>query len=63
MNVTAVAGCTWTAASNVPWISISSGTPGSGDGTVAFAVEMNGTGAPRSGTLTVAGQVFTVNQD
>jgi Putative binding domain, N-terminal/Viral BACON domain len=62
VNVAASAGCTWTAASNVPWISISSGSPGSGDGTVAFVVEVNATGAPRSGTLTIAGQVFTVNQ-
>jgi hypothetical protein len=63
VNVTASAGCPWTAASNVPWISISSGTPGSGDGAVAFVVAVNGTGAPRSGTLTIAGKVFTVNQD
>jgi Putative binding domain, N-terminal/Viral BACON domain len=62
VNVTASAGCTWTAASNVPWISISSGSPGSGDGTVAFVVDVNATGAPRSGTLTIAGKVFTVNQ-
>lgn len=60
--VSAGAGCTWTAVSQVPWITITSGASGSGDGTVQFAVDPNGTGAPRSGTIAIGGQTFTVNQ-
>jgi len=54
--------CTWTASSNAPWISITSGASGSGNGSVGFSVAAN-TGAARSGTITIAGQTFTVSQD
>jgi hypothetical protein len=63
VTVTSTAGCAWTAASNVPWITVTGGSPGSGDGTVQFTVDANGTGAPRVGTLTIAGQPYTINQD
>jgi hypothetical protein len=56
-------GCTWTAVSSVPWIAISNGSgSGSGSANVQFAVEPNAAGAPRSGTLTIAGVVFTLTQ-
>ena len=61
VEVTAPAGCAWTAASNVGWVTISSGVSGSGNGTVAFTVAAN-SGAARNGTLTIAGQTFTVIQ-
>lgn len=61
VNVTSVAGCPWTATSNASWITINSGTPGSGNGTLNFSVAAN-TGLARTGTLTVAGQSYTVNQ-
>ncbi len=54
--------CTWSATANAPWLSITAGSNGTGTGTVAFAVTLNPTTAPRTGTLTVAGQSFTVNQ-
>ncbi|MQA30720.1 MAG: hypothetical protein GEU82_12930, partial [Luteitalea sp.] len=59
--VAAAAGCTWTAASGVPWITVTSGATGSGNGTVGFSVAAN-TGAARTGTLTIAGRTFTVTQ-
>jgi hypothetical protein len=59
--VTAGAGCSWTATEVVPWISITSGATGSGNGTVNFSVDAN-TGAARSATLTIAGRAFTVTQ-
>jgi hypothetical protein len=62
VNVTTASGCPWTAASNVAWVTVTGGTPGSGDGTVAFTVEVNATGAPRAGSITIAGQTFMVNQ-
>ena len=61
VTVTAVAGCAWTAASNASWITITSGASGSGNGTVGYSVAAN-TGAARTGTMTIAGQTFTVNQ-
>jgi hypothetical protein len=61
VNVTAGVGCTWTATSNAPWITITGGATGSGNGAVAFSVAAN-TGALRTGTITIAGQTFTVTQ-
>ena len=63
VNVTAGAGCQWTAISNASWIVATAGASGSGDGPVQFTVDPNATGAPRSGTITIAGLTFTVNQE
>jgi hypothetical protein len=54
--------CNWSATSNASWISITSGASGAGNGLVSFSVALNTSPAPRAGTLTVAGQTFTVNQ-
>jgi hypothetical protein len=59
--VSAASGCSWTANSTAPWLSVTSGASGSGNGSVAFTVAAN-PGSARSGTITVAGQTFTVNQ-
>ena len=59
--VTATTGCAWTAVSNAAWITITSGASGSGNGTVGYTV-VSGTGAERVGTITIAGQTFTVTQ-
>jgi len=61
VTVTAPTGCAWTATSNAPWITVTAGATGSGTGSVAYNVAAN-TGAPRTGTLLVAGQTFTINQ-
>ena len=61
VGVTAAGGCSWTAASNVPWLTITAGGSGSGNGTVQYSVASNA-GSARSGTLTIGGQTFTVNQ-
>ena len=60
---TSESSCAWTATSNVPWVTISAGASGTGNGTVSYTVALNPTTATRSGTLTIAGQSFTVNQD
>jgi hypothetical protein len=62
VSVTAGQGCTWTATSQASWIVIISGASGTGDGVVQGTVEQNITGAPRSGTVIIAGLTFTVNQ-
>ena len=61
VNVTSATGCAWTATSNDGWISVTSGTPGNGSGTVVLSVAAN-SGAARTGTVIIAGQTFTVNQ-
>jgi hypothetical protein len=60
--VTAQTGCAWTATSNASWLTITSGGSGNGNGTVSFSGTSNPTTQARSGTLTVAGRTFTVNQ-
>ena len=62
VTVTAGANCTWTAVSGATWITVTAGASGSGPGTVTFSVEPNGSGTTRVGTITIGGQVFTVNQ-
>ena len=61
VTVTAAANCTWTATTNVPWISIVGGTNGTGNGSVSFTVQPN-PGAARNGILNIGGQRFTVTQ-
>lgn len=63
VNVTAGAGCAWTAVSQAPWIIVSSGGSRTGNGVVQYRVGANATGAPRSGTIAIAGLTFTVTQD
>ena len=54
--------CAWTAVSNnTSWITITSGASGTGAGTVNYSVAAN-TGAARTGTITVAGQTFSISQ-
>lgn len=53
--------CSWSAASNAPWINITSATSGSGSNTIAYTVVPN-PGASRTGTITAAGATFTIAQ-
>jgi hypothetical protein len=61
-SVTTQSGCAWTATSNAPWISITSGANGSGNGTVGYSISANNTGAQRAGTISVGGQTFNITQ-
>ena len=61
VTVSTASGCAWTASSNVPWLTITSGASGTGNGSVGFSVAAN-VGSSRTGTLTIAGQAFTVTQ-
>ena len=62
MNVAAPIGCPWTAASSVPWVAITSGSSGISSGTVSYSVASNQGSDDRSGTLTVAMEMFSINQ-
>ncbi|MBI3683138.1 MAG: pre-peptidase C-terminal domain-containing protein [Acidobacteria bacterium] len=60
--VTAGPACRWTASSNAAWITIVSGTEGTGNGAVTYRVEPNPGSTARSGTLTIAGQTVSLTQ-
>jgi uncharacterized protein (TIGR03437 family) len=62
VSVTAGPGCAWTAASNANWITLTSAAGGSGSGAVSYSVAANPGADPRTGTITIAGQTFTVTQ-
>jgi hypothetical protein len=62
ISVSSGSGCSWTSQSNDSWISVTSGSSGSGNGMVGYGVAANGTTSERTGTVTVAGQTFTVRQ-
>jgi Putative binding domain, N-terminal/Calx-beta domain len=57
-------GCTLTAVSNnTDFITVnSSSIDSNGNGTVTYSVTANPTSSPRTGTITINGQTFTVNQ-
>ena len=64
---TAGSNCKWTATSSVPWIQVTAGASGTGNGNVAFNVLPNtpaaNIGAPgRTGTISIAGYTYTVTQ-
>jgi hypothetical protein len=62
VSVATQSGCTWMAVSNASWITVTGGSSGTGDGHVTFTVAANNSGDIRTGTLTIAGLTFTVNQ-
>ena len=52
----------WTATENLSWVEITSPTNGTNAGTVTLAIKAND-GAPREGSITVAGQEVIIGQD
>ena len=55
--------CSWTAVSNVSWLVINSGGSGTGNGTINYSVAPTSDNDPRTGSITVQDQTFTVSQD
>jgi hypothetical protein len=53
--------CTWSTAGDVPWITIAGGASRTGSGAVLIQIAPAPT-APRSGTVTLAGQTLTIDQ-
>ncbi|HMV48228.1 MAG TPA: BACON domain-containing protein [Blastocatellia bacterium] len=62
VNVITDPGCFWTSFSNSPWITVTGGTSGIGNGTVNYTVAQNATGAIRNGSLTIESKIFAVTQ-
>lgn len=61
-SVAIQANCAWTAVSNVPWIVITSAAAGNSDTALSYQVQPNSTANDRTGTITIAGQTYTVTQ-
>jgi hypothetical protein len=59
---TSAPSCQWSAASNVTWIDVTSGSPGTGPGTVHFFVANNPNSSARVGDLTVAGFTIQISE-
>src|SRR5579885_1363062 len=55
--------CTWDAASDAAWLTITSAHSGQGSASVAYRVDANGQPAARRGTIVVNGSPVTVSQD
>ncbi|MEO8131789.1 MAG: hypothetical protein ABI822_32145, partial [Bryobacteraceae bacterium] len=62
IGVSAPPGCSWTAVSALPWVTISFGATGTGPGTVVYSVAPAFTAEARSGGITIAGQTFRVTE-
>ncbi len=62
VSVTATAGCGWVATANDSWITITSGNTGNGNGTVYYSAGANTSTSPRTGSMTIAGQTFSVTE-
>src|ERR1039458_667672 len=62
VGVTAGTNCDWMAASNNGFITITSGSTGSGNGTVSYTIAVNTNTIGQTGSMTVAGQTYTAPQ-
>ncbi len=62
ISVIADGGCPWSATASDSFITVTSGGSGIGVGLVSYSIAPNASANPRTGTITIAGQPFTVNQ-
>src|SRR5206468_2438557 len=60
-KLTGLSGCAWTAASNASFLQVNPAS-GMGPATFTYSVQANPSTTARSGTISVAGVSFTVNQ-
>ena len=63
LAVNTPAGCSWTAVSNAPWVTVTTGASGTGTGAVTFNAAANDMGVPaRAAAITISGQTFRITQ-
>jgi hypothetical protein len=62
VSVTTQAGCTWTASSSAPWMTITSGSSGTGNGAINYSVSASTNPDQQTASSTFAGKLFTVTQ-
>ncbi len=63
VTVSTAPSCAWTAVSSAPWLTISTGTTGTGNGTVVFAISPNTDPSARGGTIVVNEKSASVSQE
>jgi len=61
-GVSAPLSAVWEAIATQPWITITGGTSGIGNGTLRYSVSENDTGATRTGRIIVSGQQYNITQ-
>jgi hypothetical protein len=62
-SVSVPTGCTWSPTNNAPsWITITDAGSGNGSDSVGYSVAANPSSTPRSGTIVIQGQTFTITQ-
>lgn len=62
VQVAAAGGCGWGSTTNDTWITITSGMSGVGSGTLNYSVGINPNSGFRTGTITIAGRLFSIVQ-
>jgi Putative binding domain, N-terminal/Viral BACON domain len=65
ISLTTRSDCAWTssvATAASSWLTITAGGSGTGNGTITYSVAPNTSTSSRSGSLTIGGRTFTVNQ-
>jgi len=62
IDVTAGAGCAWSTRTDANWVTVDTGSTGSGNGTVRLLVQANN-GGERSTTVIIADQSFALHQE
>ena len=62
ISVTTQSGCTWTATSGAPWMTITSGSSGTGSGVVSCSVAANTSASSRTMASNIAGVSFSLTQ-
>ena len=63
VTVTTGSTCPWSATPNAPWLGVTNGTDRIGSGTLNYTVApYSAKPKKRNGTITIAGQTFTVQQ-
>ena len=59
LQISVAANMGWSSAANVPWLAITAGSTGTGNGTVMYSVARNIAPTARTGTITIAGGGIT----
>lgn len=62
LNVATQTGCSWSAHSNISWITVNTGLSGEGSGTVSYTVAANTSVRMRAGGIAVAGRYVAIVQ-
>jgi hypothetical protein len=62
-TVNAARECAWTAASQAPWILLTSAAGGQGDGSLTFRVDANADPVARRGTIVIGGEQLSVAEE